>query len=167
MKELVETTLSKLQASLGAQGECPSLSSKELDELREALITACVGGYLGGFCVRQSVVRTLKATEFSAVSCNHPGCLAGPNCKGNRLELIPPQSLPQPLPDATGDRCNVPVYRYIAPHHKTTHLGKSPVYINIYNQKITALMSIWEMVGRPQVRRTYVCMWIHIYGLQV
>jgi hypothetical protein len=156
VKELVENTVSKIRVSLDAQGECPSLSCEEIDELREALITACVGGYLGGFCVRQSIVRTLKATLFCAVPCHHPGCLAGPNCWGNRLELIPSQSLPEPLPDVDGQTRHVPVYRYVAPHHKTTHRGKSPVYINIYNWLMTIIISIWEMVARPQVRRKYV-----------
>lgn len=160
----METTHSKLKASLDAQGECARLSSKEIDELREALITGCVGGYLGGFCVRQSVVKSLKATRFSTAACNHPGCLAGPACKGNRLELIPQQSLPEPLPGVDGKGCTMPVYRYHAAHHKTTHRGISSGFVNIYDPDMTGLISIWEIFGRPQVR-TSVCLFMYMHML--
>jgi hypothetical protein len=46
---------------------------------------------------------------------------------------------------------NAVKYQMIVPHHKTTHLGKKLPPIPIKSCKLTALLDVWLLMGRPQV----------------
>lgn len=148
----MDSALELVEMELEEEGDGTALTRETIISLRDALLLACFTGYLGGFVIRIRTLLTLKSSAFVDTPCHHVGCMAGTECKGNRLELIPPEELPS-RPDDADDDYIPPVYRYIAPHHKTTRLGKTSVYINVYDPKITALLSAWEAYGRPQVRK--------------
>lgn len=150
-QQLVDAALELVAIELEEEGDGKALTRDTIVSIRDALLLACFTGYLGGFVIRIRTLLTLKASSFADTPCHHAGCMVGTECKGNRLELIPPEELPA-RPEAADDEYTPPVYRYIAPHHKTSRLGKTSVYINVYDSKLTALLSAWEAYGRPQVR---------------
>lgn len=149
---LVDQALDALEEELscpdtdleGTEAHSESILSMQVcEQVRDAAMMAMLAGHVC-LTVRISIIRTLKASCFASTPCRDPDCTLS-DCTGNRLEVVE-------QPDTqTGDPMEVPRYRLVVPHHKTASRGIMMPPVNIYSEKLTRLLNIWEQYARPQV----------------
>lgn len=124
-------------AEMADDGE---LSFSTCIKVRDALASSLGTGGSVSLHFRASLMYTMKAPG-QPDACNQPGCCAGPQCKGNRLEEMPRASLVAQTQ-----------YRVLNPHHKNSHRGLPGTSAIIPMGSLPAkLLPLYLCEARPQL----------------
>jgi hypothetical protein len=126
--------------------------------VRDATMLGMSIGHVG-LVVRISIVRTIKAPEFSGMTCRVNNCPVH-NCCGNTLR--PANEHAMFSANDSGDEDGDGDVQYVMriAHHKTTSAGISMPPIKIESRKLNALITAYLSLARPKVGQ-----WLGIGGL--